>query len=114
MELFIYHMGNLNRARSLIGKGRGRSQKRGDPGKKGDPNEKKTCGMDHHHPYHCFFLDSSLQLGVYGAGYFLALVCFFSYLLSLFEIMRLALEDANAMAEKPGLESLRFLIWREV
>lgn len=49
-----------------------------------------------------------------GAGYFLALVCFFSYLLSLFEIMRLALEDANAMAEKPGLESLRFLIWREV
>jgi len=114
MELSIYNMGNLNRARSLIGKGRGRSQKRGDPGKKVNPNERKNWGMDHHHPYHCFFLDSSLQLGVYGAGYFLALVCFFSYLLSLFEIMRLALEDANAMAEKPGLESLQFFIWREV
>jgi len=109
MELFIYTMGNLNRARSLIEKGQGRSQKRGDPGKKVDSNERKNWGMDHHHPYHCFFLDSYLQLGLYGAGYFLAPMCFFSYLLPPFEMMPLALEESNVMPEKPSLESLGFL-----
>jgi hypothetical protein len=65
--------------------------------------------MDHHHPDHCFFLDSCLQLGVYGTGYFLAPMCFFSYLLSPLEMMPLALGDDNLMAGNPGSDGLPFL-----
>jgi hypothetical protein len=73
-----------------------------------NPNEKKTCGMDHHYPYHYLFLDSSLQPGVFGAGYVLASMCFFSYLLSRFEIMHPAPEEASGTVEKQSSENLRF------